>query len=196
MRIGTTAAAAVQKQSLLVGLRLKCPCCHQAIWVLPPSSCIIIVIPFDQMSVCWREGVGGVSRWCQYFLATHRIFQLLEFAIPTAAATSASCHKNLSLLIGRELCMLASHWSRGSCAGTPVHCSGDLPGSDMSFICGSEAETLSQKGAKRTKSTRSRSRDSGEPPDFSRTIFSGSFQILTTFCQQSIDVCWGLLSLS
>ena len=75
--------------------------------VLPPSSCIIIVIPFDQMSVCWREGVGGVSRWCQYFLATHRIFQLLEFAIPTgsstAVATAASCHKNLSLLIGREL---------------------------------------------------------------------------------------------
>ena len=37
------------------------PCCHQAIWVLPPSSCIIIVIPFDQMSVCWREGVGRIT---------------------------------------------------------------------------------------------------------------------------------------
>ena len=28
---------------------------------LPPSSCIIIVIPFDQMSVCWREGVGRIT---------------------------------------------------------------------------------------------------------------------------------------
>ena len=29
---------------------------------LPPSSCIIIVIPFDQMSVCWREeGRGRIT---------------------------------------------------------------------------------------------------------------------------------------
>ena len=155
------------------------PCCHQAIWVLPPSSCIIIVIPFDQMSVCWREGVGGVSRWCQYFLATHRIFQLLEFAIPSAAATAASCHKNLSLLIGQELWMLASHWSRASCS--------DLPGRDMSFIAndigGSEGQTLSQR-VQRTKSTRSRSLDSEGPLDFSQTIFfwqlPDSYNILPT----------------
>ena len=59
------------------------PCCHQAIWVLPPSSCIIIVIPFDQMSVCWREGSGriasvpifpGNSRFFQHFANNQKMF--------------------------------------------------------------------------------------------------------------------------